>query len=90
MSWRRPNGFRTDGNAKEIVAALRSSAVLVWPIGRPADLLCRSASGLHLLDVDGITKNRKRDPKQLELFVLWKVQLVRTPKAALKAVGVIS
>src|SRR5207244_4455491 len=73
LSWRRPHGHRSDDNASDIIDALRDVGVLVWPIGRPADLLCRRAGVLYLLDVDGITRNRKRDKKQLENFQLWRV-----------------
>lgn len=89
MGWKRHRGHRPDDNSADIVDALRDAGVLVYPLGRPADLLCRAADRNYLLDVDGITRNRKRDDKQLEGFRLWGVVLVSTPEAALKAVGVL-
>lgn len=88
MGWKRNRGHRPDANAADIVDALRDAHALVWPIGRPCDLLVLSGGRLYLLDVDGITKNRKRDPEQLENFALWRVQLVATPESALKAIGI--
>lgn len=87
MGWKRHAGHRPDANSADIVDALRAAGVLVWPIGRPCDLLCLSGDRYYLLDVDGITKNRKRDPKQLETFKDFRVRLVKTPEAALAAVG---
>ena len=78
---------RSDENQKPIVAALRSVGVLVWCVGEPCDLLCRHRDRYFLLDVDGVTLYRKRDIKQLANFKAWGVTLVKTPEAALKAVG---
>lgn len=72
-----------------MVDALRAVGALVWLIGRPCDLLVMFGDRYFLLDVDGITKNRKRDPKQVDVFVLWKIKLVASPDAALRAVGAI-
>lgn len=78
---------RKDENQDEILRALRAAGVHCWVISRPCDLLCLYANRYHLLDVDGITKNRKRDPKQLEAFAQFRVRLVKTPEDALAAVG---
>jgi hypothetical protein len=88
MGWKRHAGHRPDANSTDIITALRNAGVLVWPIGRPSDLLCLSGDRYYLLDVDGITRNRKRDPKQLETFAEFGVRLVKTPEAALAAVGI--
>lgn len=80
--------LRKDENQAEIVAALRAAGVRVRVMHEPCDLLCRSATGLHLLDVDGITKYRKRDAKQLATFAEFGVRLVKTPEDALSAVGI--
>jgi hypothetical protein len=79
---------RTDDTQTSIVDTLRACGVLVWPIAQPCDLLCRYRDRYYLLDCDGVTRYRKRDPQQLEKFSLWKVQVVGTPDEALKAVGV--
>lgn len=89
MGWKR-HGHRPDANAAVLIAALRDAGVLVWPIGRPCDLLCRFADRNYLLDVDGISKNRKRDQTQLDNFRLWDVVLVKTPEQALRALGAIT
>jgi hypothetical protein len=87
MGWKRHAGHRSDQNAGPIIDSLRAAGALVWPIGRPCDLLVLSGGRLHLLDVDGVTKNRKRDKAQLDNFQLWRVVLVATPEQAIRAVG---
>lgn len=81
--------FRTDDTQASIVDTLRACGVLVWPIAQPCDLLCLYGGRYCLLDCDGVTRYRKRDQQQLEKFRLWKVQVVKTPEQALKAVGVV-
>lgn len=56
---------------------------------RPCDLLVRHrATGrLSILEVDGITKNRKRDLAQLEFIQDWEVPIVSTLDEALRALG---
>jgi hypothetical protein len=78
---------RKDANQEEIVEVLRRAGVAVHILHTPCDLLCLSGDRYYLLDVDGITKNRKRDPKQLATFAQFRIRLVRTPEAALAAVG---
>jgi putative NIF3 family GTP cyclohydrolase 1 type 2 len=78
---------RKDANQEEIVSALRAAGVSVFVMHVPCDLLCRRAGGLYLLDVDGITRNRKRDPKQLATFAEFGVRLVKTREDAFAAVG---
>jgi hypothetical protein len=89
MGWKRYAGHRPDANAAVLIRALRDAGVLCWPIGRPSDLLCRYADRLYLLDVDGVSRNRKRDQTQLDNFALWDVVLVKTPEQALRAIGAI-
>jgi hypothetical protein len=79
--------LRKDENQKDIVRALRAAGVRVHVLHTPCDLLCRRGDWLYLLDVDGITRHRKRDPKQLETFAEFGVRLVKTPEDALSAVG---
>jgi putative NIF3 family GTP cyclohydrolase 1 type 2 len=78
--------LRKDANQTEIVRALRAAGVRVFVLHVPCDLLCRRGDRLYLLDVEGITKNRKRDPKQLEAFAQFGVRLVKTTEAAFAAV----
>jgi hypothetical protein len=80
--------LRKDENQEVIVQALRAVGVHVHVLHTPCDLLCRYRGNLSLLDVDGITKYRKRDPKQLATFEEFGVRLVKTPEDALSAVGV--
>jgi tRNA-dihydrouridine synthase len=84
--------LRKDANQEEIVRALRAAGVRVFVLHVPCDLLCRRGDllvlfDLYLLDVDGVSRYRKRDPKQLETFAQFGVRLVKTPEAALTAVG---
>lgn len=80
---------RKDGTSDAIVKALRARGADVWPIGRPCDLLVRFGEKYFLIDCDGVTKNRKRDPAQLENFRIWGVKLCKTPDEALRAIGAI-
>lgn len=79
--------LRKDENQQTIVRALRAAGVRVYVLHVPCDLLCRRGDGIYLLDVDGITRYRKRDPKQLATFAEFGVRVVKTPEAALAAVG---
>jgi putative NIF3 family GTP cyclohydrolase 1 type 2 len=79
--------LRKDANQEEIVEALRKAGVSVFVLHVPCDLLCLSGDRYYLLDVDGITHNRKRDPKQLATFAQFRIRLVKTPEDALAAVG---
>jgi len=79
---------RKDENQEVIVRALRAAGVSVFILHVPCDLLCLSGDRYYLLDVDGITRNRKRDPKQLETFAQFRIRLVASPEAALAAVGI--
>ena len=80
---------RTDETQKPIVNGLRDCGFQVKIIGRPCDLLVRHrATGkLTLLEVDGITKHRKRDMAQLEFIQDWEVPLVSNLDEALMALG---
>lgn len=80
---------RVDETQSEIVAALRKVGVRVWFIGQPCDLLCRFRERYYLLDVEGITEYRRRDPMQLTKFSEWGVILVDDVHTALSAVGAI-
>lgn len=53
------------------------------------DLLVRNPRDgvLTILEVDGITKNRKREKQQLEFLRDWQVPLVKTLEDALRALG---
>lgn len=81
---------RSDDTQKEIVRALRAAHVLVWLIARPCDALCKRGTNLYLIDFEGSTKYRKRDPAQLAAFQTWDIKIVKTPDEALRAVGVIA
>jgi hypothetical protein len=78
---------RSDYTQNEIVKALRAYGAIVYHIGRPCDLLVRDGIRYLLLDCDGVTRNRKRDPKQLEGFAQWGVIIVKTPADALNALA---
>jgi len=78
---------RRDETEPAIVNALEHIGAQVERLDRPCDLLVHFRGKVMLLEVDGITKNRKRDPKQLEFLRAWNVPLVKTPEDAIKAVG---
>lgn len=80
---------RQDATQPAIVKGLRAMGYQVEIVGKPCDLLIRNprTEKLDLLEVDGITKNRKRDQKQLDFLRDWQVPLVKTLDDALKALG---
>lgn len=81
---------RTDETQPDIVKGLRQCGFQVKIIGRPCDLLIRAreTKRLTLLEVDGITRHRKRDPDQLAFLAEWEVPLVRTLDDALRALDI--
>lgn len=78
-----------DENESEIVEALRKAGAQVEYLSLPCDLLVRFRGVVQVLEVDGITKNRKRAQKQLDFIREWSVPLVKTPEQALRAIGAI-
>lgn len=82
-------GKRRDATEVEIVYALKVAGAKVERLDRPVDLLVRYGDRVFLLECDGITKNRKREQKQLDFIALWDVPRVTTPEQALKAIGAI-
>lgn len=81
---------RRDENESEIVDALRAVGCQVERLDRPCDLLVRFRGRPYLLEVDGITRNRKRAQKQLDFIRDWEVPLVKTIDQALRAVGAVA
>ena len=70
---------RVDETQKPIVDGLRAAGIKVVVIEEPVDLLARRPSDgrLFLLEVDGITKSRKRKQKQLDFIKAWNVPIVK-------------
>ena len=79
-------GKRRDETEPAIVQALEAIGAKVERLDRPVDLLVRFRGQILLLEVSGITKYRKREPKQAEFLSTWEVPVVRTPEEALKVV----
>lgn len=81
---------RRDETEPDIIRDLRKYGFLVrqqdfpdlsvrrsgWPSGR-----------VTFLEVEGITKNRKREQKQLDFLRDWNIPIVKTTEDALKALG---
>lgn len=83
-------GKRRDETEPEIVEALEGVNAEVERLDRPCDLAVWYRGRIFLLECDGITAYRKRDPNQLALLTRWGIPIVRTPEAALRAVGAIT
>lgn len=83
-------GKRRDETERPIIEALRKVGFQVEQLDRPCDLLVRNprTGSVHVLEVDGITRNRKRDKEQVEFLRDWQVPLVKTWEQAFKALGV--
>jgi hypothetical protein len=82
-------GKRRDETEPDIVTALERAGAKVERLDRPCDLVVRYRDVLYLIEVDGITKNRKRDAGQVEFLAEWDVPRVKTPEEALRVVGAI-
>jgi hypothetical protein len=83
-------GKRRDETEPDIVTALEGVGAKVERLDRPCDLLVRFRGRVLVLEVDGITKNRKREEKQKRFLHEWEVPLVKTPEEALRAIGATS
>lgn len=83
-------GKRRDETEPDIVKALEGVGAEVERLDRPCDLAVYFRNRMYLIECDGITEYRKRDPKQLKLFLRWGIPIVRTPEAALRAIGAIA
>ena len=83
-------GKRRDENEGEIVDALRGVGAKVERLDRPCDLLVKFRGLVSVLEVDGITRNRKREEKQLRFLHEWQVPLVKTAEEALRAIGALT
>ncbi len=70
---------RVDETQKPIVDGLRAIGFKVAVIEEPVDLLVRRPSDgrLFLLEVEGITKHRKRKQTQLDFIQAWNVPIVK-------------
>lgn len=81
---------KRDATEGDIVEALRDAGAQVEYLDTPCDLLVRYRGIVCVLEVDGITRNRKRKAEQLKFLREWGVPLVKTPEQALKAIGAIT
>jgi len=81
---------RRDETESDIVNDLRKCGYLVERRDFP-DLNLRKLfwkPGMAvLLEVEGLTKNRKRSPEQLKFLRDWNIPIVKTTEDALKALG---
>ena len=69
---------RRDATEPAIIRDLRRCGFLVRQQDLPDLMVRRPADGrIFLLEVDGITKNRKRDGKQLEFLRDWQIPQVK-------------
>lgn len=80
-------GKRRDETERAIIDALELVGAKVERLDRPCDLLVKFRGLVFVLEVDGITKNRRRDEAQLRFLQEWQVPLVKTPLDALRAIG---
>lgn len=77
---------RRDETEPDIVKGLEKCGVQVLRQDFP-DLVARRAGVIYLLEVDGITENRKRSPEQLEFLREWQIPRVKNLDDALAVVG---
>lgn len=79
---------KKDANSADIVAALRKAGCQVAILDWPCDLVVKRADMFFLVEIDGVTKYRRRADKQLEFLATWNIPRVKTPEEALLAVGI--
>lgn len=77
---------RRDQTEPDIVKGLRKRGCQVEQQNFP-DLLVRWQGRLYLLEVDGITKNRKRKKAQLDFLRAWEIPIVKTLQQAMACIG---
>ncbi len=79
---------RRDETERPIIDALRGTGHRVRQYDFP-DLLVqnRSTGRLYLLEIDGVTKYRKRSKAQRDFIDEWRIPVVKTESEALRAVG---
>lgn len=82
-------GKRRDETEPAIVNALEAVGAEVERLDRPCDLAVWFRGRIQLMECDGITEYRKRDPDQLALLIRWQIPIVKTPEEALRALGAI-
>lgn len=82
-------GKRRDETEADIVRALEAAGAEVQRLDLPFDLLVYYRGAMHGLECEGITVHRRRDVHQLARLMRWGIALVRTPEAALRAIGAI-
>lgn len=75
---------RRDVTEPAIVKDLRKCGFLVYRLDFP-DLVVKTPRGIKLLEVEGITKYRRRSLKQLQFIKEWEISLVKNTEEALKA-----
>lgn len=94
MRYQRRN-HRPDANQASIIAGLRKAGAVVFPIGRPVDLLVgfrRMTVLLELKDGEKAISARKLGDIQAEFFATWSggpAYTVESLDDALKAIGAI-
>jgi hypothetical protein len=78
---------RKDETQKAIVDGLRNAFCKVKVLNDTPDLLVQSPWGeIFALEVDGVTKNRRRAKAQLEFLDAWNIPRVSTLNQAIRAV----
>jgi hypothetical protein len=78
---------RRDETERAIVEALRAVGADVLRIDRPCDLLVRFRGIVHLIEIDGITRYRRRAAAQVRILNEWSIPRVRCSEDALRAIG---
>jgi len=77
---------RRDETEPDIVKGLLKCGCQVRRQDFP-DLVVRRAGRVHLLEVEGITKYRKRSAEQLEFLKAWEIPVVKNLSEALAVLG---
>lgn len=80
-------GKRRDETEPAIVRAIEAVGGEVERLDTPCDLAVWFRGRIRLIECEGITQYRKRDPDQLALLTRWGIPIVKTPEEALRALG---
>lgn len=79
---------RRDHNEGPIVKELRQCGLQVRQQDFPDLIIRRPSDGrLQLVEIDGVTRNRKRNPKQLKFLADWQIPRIKSTEEVLNLFG---
>lgn len=81
---------RRDDGEQDIVDALERVGAKVKRMSLPCDLAVLFRGRHYLIEVNGSTKYRRREPKQIETLTEMEIPIINRPEEALRVIGAMS